>query len=120
MFYSVKLLKCLTTAGSHLEHRIEINRKATQVGTFEVCVPKDVALCMIIMQALTSRLPFLANRNAELTVPPLFCQLRKNRGTCSTAEWPYCLFPLLCLELRSGLQCPKSQLILGLVYMILD
>ena len=53
-------------------HRIEINRKATRVGTFEVCVPTHVSLRMFIMQVLASQLPFLANRNAELAVPPLF------------------------------------------------
>ncbi len=29
---------------------------------------------MFIMQALASQLHFLANRNAELAVPPLFCR----------------------------------------------
>ena len=53
-------------------HRIEINRKATRVGTFEVCVSTHVSLRMFIMQVLASQLPFLANRNAELAVPPLF------------------------------------------------
>ena len=55
-----------------LHHRIEINRKATRVGTFEVCVSTHVSLRMFIMQVLASQLPFLANRNAELAVPPLF------------------------------------------------
>ena len=53
-------------------HRIEIDRKATRVGTFEVCVSTHVSLRMFIMQVLASQLPFLANRNAELAVPPLF------------------------------------------------
>ena len=53
-------------------HRIEINRKATRVGTFEVCVSTHVSLRMFIMQVLASQLPFLANRNTELAVPPLF------------------------------------------------
>ena len=53
-------------------HRIEINRKATRVGTFEVCVSTHVSLRMFIMQVLASQLPFLANGNAELAVPPLF------------------------------------------------
>ena len=53
-------------------HRIEINRKATRVGTFEVCVSTHVSLRMFIMQVLASQLPSLANRNAELAVPPLF------------------------------------------------
>ena len=26
----------------------------------------------------------------------LASQLYQNRGTCCTAEWPYCLFPILC------------------------
>ena len=55
-----------------LKHRIVINRKATRVGTFEVCVSTHVSLRMFIMQVLASQLPFLANRNAELAVPPLF------------------------------------------------
>ena len=54
------------------EHRIEINRKATRVGTFEVCVSTHVSLRIFIMQVLASQLPFLANRNAELAFPPLF------------------------------------------------
>ena len=53
-------------------HRIEINRKATRVGTFEVCVSTHVSLRMFMMQVLVSQLPFLANRNAELAIPPLF------------------------------------------------
>ena len=52
-------------------HRIEINRKATRVGTFEVCVSTHASLRMFIMQVLASQLPFLANRNAELAVLPL-------------------------------------------------
>ena len=54
-----------------INHRIEINRKATRVGTFEVCVSTHVSLRMFIMQVLASQLPSLANRNAELAVPPL-------------------------------------------------
>ena len=50
----------------------KINRRTTQVGTFEVCVAAHVALRMFIMQALVSQLSFLANRNAELAVQPLF------------------------------------------------
>ena len=49
-----------------------MNRKTTRVGTFEVCVSTHVSLRMFIMQVLASQLPFLANRNAELAVPPLF------------------------------------------------
>ena len=51
---------------------IEINRKATRVRTFEVCVPTHVSLRMFIMQVLASQLPFLGHRNAELAVPPSF------------------------------------------------
>ena len=39
---------------SDLRHRIEINRKATRVGTFEVCV----SLRMFIMQVLASNCLF--------------------------------------------------------------
>ncbi len=42
------------------------------MGSFEVCVLTHVALRMFIMQVLASKLHFLANRNAELAVPPLF------------------------------------------------
>ena len=60
-------------------YRIELNRKATRVGTFEVCVSTHVSLRMFIISLcrfwsgniLASQLPFLANRNAELAVPPL-------------------------------------------------
>ena len=52
-------------------HRIG-NKRATQVGTFEVCVVTHVALRMFIMQVLASQLHFLANRNAEQAIPPLF------------------------------------------------
>ena len=85
------------------KHRIEINRKATRVGTFEVCVSTHVLLRMFIMQVLASQLPFLANRNAELAVPPLFWPdtCIKNRGTCCTAEWPYCLYPILWRKFKS-------------------
>ena len=38
----------------------------------EVCVLTHDTLCMFIMQVLASQLHFLANRNAELAVPPLF------------------------------------------------
>ena len=79
-------------------HRIEINRKATRAGTFEVCVSTHVSLRMFIMQLLASQLSFLANRNAELAVPPLFWPVncvKIDRGTCCTAEWSYCLYPIL-------------------------
>ena len=48
-----------------------MNRRATRIKTFDVCVPTHVALRMFIMQVLASPLHFLANRNADLTVPPL-------------------------------------------------
>ena len=48
-----------------------MNSRATRVGTFEVCVTMHVALRMFIMRVLASQLHFLANRNADLTVPPL-------------------------------------------------
>ena len=44
--------------------RRKVNRSATRVGTFEVCVAAHVALRMCIMQVLASQLPFLANRDA--------------------------------------------------------
>ena len=37
-----------------------------------MCVPTHVALRMFIMQVLASQLHFLANKNAELAIPPLF------------------------------------------------
>ena len=49
-----------------------INSRVTRVGTFEVCVPMHVTLRMFIMQVLASQLHFLANKNAELAIPPLF------------------------------------------------
>ena len=49
-----------------------INSRVTRDGTFEVCVPTHVALRMFIMQVLASQLHFLANKNAELAIPPLF------------------------------------------------
>ena len=76
----------------------KINRRSTRVETFEVCVRTHVALRMVIMQVLTSQLFFLANRNAELAAPLLFWPVNKNRGTCCTAEWPYCLFFILRLR----------------------
>ena len=48
-----------------------MNSRANRVGTNEVCVPTHVALRMFIMQVLASQLHFQANRNADLTVPPL-------------------------------------------------
>ena len=49
-----------------------INRKVTQVGTFEIYIPIHDALHMFIMQVLASQLHFLANRNTGLAIPPLF------------------------------------------------
>ena len=54
------------------DHRIEINRKVTRVGTVEVCNCVSTHVSLFIMQALASQLPFLANRNAEQAIPPLF------------------------------------------------
>ena len=48
------------------------NRRATRVGTFEVCVPTHVALRMFFMWVLASQLHFLANKNAEVAYPLLF------------------------------------------------
>ena len=75
--------------------RCEINKKATRVRTFEVCVSTHVSLRIFIMQVLASQLPFLANRNAEQAVPALFWPvncIKIGGGVCCTAEWPYCLF----------------------------
>ena len=44
-----------------------------------------------------SQLHFLANRNTELAII-LASKLHKNRGTCCTAELPFYLFPILCLQ----------------------
>ena len=49
-----------------------MNSRVTRVGTFKVCVPTHVALRMFIMQVLASQLHFLANKNAQLAIPPLF------------------------------------------------
>ena len=57
---------------SELYHSIGNNSRVTRVGTFEVCVRTHVALRMFIMQVLASQLDFLANKNAELAIPPLF------------------------------------------------
>ena len=64
----------LSSSGKNTQTTEEkINRRTTQVGTFEVCVVVHVALRMFILQVLVSQLHFLANRNAELAaVPPLF------------------------------------------------
>ena len=72
VFQAIKLRYCRRCYFCYCGHRIEINRKASRVGTFEVCVSTHVSLRMFIMQVLASQLPFLANRNAELAVPPLF------------------------------------------------
>ena len=54
--------------------------KAPRVGTFKVCVAAHIVLHMFIV--LASRLPFQAERNAELAVPPLFRSVKceKIRG----------------------------------------
>ena len=49
-----------------------INSRVTRVGNFEVFVSMHVALRMFIIQVLASQLHFLANKNAELAIPPLF------------------------------------------------
>ena len=51
---------------SNPNHRIEINRSATRVGTFEDFVLAHAALPMLIMQVLVSRFHFLPNKNAKL------------------------------------------------------
>ena len=55
------------------DHRIENDQKprASRVGNF---IGVHVALRMLINHCagLVSKFPFLANRNAELVVPPLF------------------------------------------------
>ena len=48
----------------------KINRRAIRVGTFEVF--GAVCTCSITHVHYAGQLPFLANRNAELAVPPLF------------------------------------------------
>ena len=55
-----------------------LHRRATRVGTFEVCVPTLVHYGLrtfIIMQVLDCQLLFLGNRNTELAVPLLFWQV---------------------------------------------
>ena len=91
-----------------LHHRTEINRKTTRVGTFEVCVSTHVSLRMFIMQVLASQLPFLANRNAELAVPPLFWPVNciKIGGHVALLSGPtvytlYCVCTLNCNLSRS-------------------
>ena len=44
---------------------------------------------MFIMQVLASQLPFLANRNAELAVPPLF-------------------WPVICIEIGGHVELPSG------------
>ena len=58
------------------------------------------------MQVLASQFPFMVNRNAELALPPLFWpgNCIKIGGACCTAEWPYCLSPILCLRLENMLK----------------
>ena len=61
---------CIASISHPTEQKI--NRRVTRVGTSEVYVPTRVVLRMFIMQVLASQLHFLANRNAELVIPPLF------------------------------------------------
>ena len=90
----------------------KINRKATRVGTFEVCVATYVPLRMFIMQVLASQLHFLTNRNAELAVPPL----HKNRGKYVALLNSLTIYTLYCgkfvqySDLRINLkQSPHNQ-----------
>ena len=53
------------------------------------------------MQVRASQLPFLADSNAEMAVPPSLWH--KNRRTCRTVEWSYCLFTILGHTLDSRL-----------------
>ena len=48
------------------------NRKETEDHSNGKLCPYNIALRMFIMQVLTSQLYFLANRNAELAITPLF------------------------------------------------
>lgn len=52
------------------EYKIE--RRLLESELFEFCVSAHVLLRMFITQVLVSQLPFLANRNAEMVVPPIF------------------------------------------------
>ena len=68
------------------------NREAARVGILKVFFSTHVLLRMFIMQVLASQLPFLANRNAELTVAKhvallsgptvyfLYCVITENGG----------------------------------------
>ena len=49
-----------------------MNSRATRVRTFESYVLTLVALRKFMMPVLASQMHFLANRNADTTVPPLF------------------------------------------------
>ena len=84
-------------------HRIEINRRTTRVGNFEVCVSTHVSLRMFIMQVLASQLPSLANRNAELAVAPLFwpvnCIKIGGHVTLLSGTTVYSLYCALCTTL---------------------
>ena len=63
----------------------ELNRRATRVETFEVCVPTHAALRMFIIQLLVSELHFVTNRNAEVAYPLLF-----SPGNCMKIGGLYC------------------------------
>ena len=64
------------------------------------------------MQVLASQLLFLANRNAEHII--LASQLHINRGACCTAEWPHCLFPVLCINPTKHLDFIQRCLIIDI------
>ena len=83
-------------SANQLQHRIELNRRVTRVGTYEVCVLTQVALRMFIMQVLTSQLHFLANRNAGLAIPSL-------------------LWPVICIKIAGHVALPSSANVHSLI-----
>ena len=59
--------------GSFILMTVITEEKKDHSSHLKVCVAMHVALRMVLLcKFLASRWPFLANRNAELTVPPLF------------------------------------------------
>ena len=57
---------------NHLSYHHRIGNKQSHLSrNVEVCVLTHTASRMFIMQVLASQLHFVANRNVELTVPPL-------------------------------------------------
>ncbi len=76
-----------------------MNRRATQVGTFEVCVLTHVALRMLIMLVLAVNCIFWPIETLNWLFRHYYIlasKLHKNMGTCYTAELPFYLFPVLC------------------------